>query len=117
MEAFVEFIQAYWQYLSFGLLFIVEVLVFFLKKRPQTVDDFKSAVATVCNYLPSFIQKVEVPGRGCEKKEAVIALAFKGIKAIIGRDITNRESDYIEEIVSEQIEKILETPTKKGKKL
>lgn len=114
MQSVLDFLSTYWTYISAGIIILIEVLIVILKKRPITLDVFLDAVRQcVCN-LPKMISYVEGPGHGDEKKEQVILYGLAYVSDLLHRDLTVSESKYVEATISEQIEKILSTPQKKG---
>ena len=114
MQAFIEFIQAYWQYISFGILIFIEVLLIILKKKPITLDVFLDAVRQcICN-LPKMINHVERPGDGEDKKDEVIDFCVDFVSDILNRNLTAEEVNYVVNVCSDHIEKVLSTPQKKG---
>ena len=97
-----------------GLIVFFDVLLLLLKRKPQTIDDFFHAIEVVVGNLPSYINKVEVPGNGADKRLKVISLARKALLSILGRDLSVSEYRYFETTISGQIEDVLSTPQKKG---
>lgn len=116
MQAVINFIQTYWTYISAGILILIEVLILILKKRPKSIDDFKSCLDQVINLVPHLILDAEHPGDGEKKKELVVAYALAMFKKLLNRDITDSEYHIVKEAVQEQVELILSTPQKKGAK-
>lgn len=115
MESFLEFLkQNYVLLVNIGI-FVIEFIILVIKRRPQTVDDFVAALHDVSLQVPSFINRVESPGHGEEKKFAVLAAAEHKVESVLHREITDREKGIAKKYFDEVIESVLSTPSKKGK--
>ena len=99
MQAFLEFIQAYWQYISFGILIFIEVLLLILK-RTKIVDP--SIYARLVS-LVKLAEEAYGPGQGKAKLDAVVGVFLE--------DCGDK---YPRSQVEKIVEEILETPQKKG---
>lgn len=94
-----NFIQTYWQYISAGLLLIIEVVIIFVKKRPQIVDN--SFISQLCAWIEEAEKTYKV---GSDKMVYVLEKA----KSYLG-------SSYKESDVRYFVEWILTLPQKKEK--
>lgn len=113
MEAFKQFFIQYWKYILIGFLYLVLLVCSLIRKKVNCnlLDKFYSEVV---NLLPGFICRVETPGNGESKKQAVILLACNQLEKLLGRKLSSDEFNFYSDKFSKLIEKILLTPTKKG---
>ena len=116
MTDFINFIKENGIYILSALSIIFEIIIIFVKKSPKTLDDFFDCLHRVETLLPVMITDVERPGEGAEKKEEVIAHALFNMKHLIGRDLSKSEMAIFKKTVSDQIEIVLNSPTKKEDK-
>lgn len=116
METFLNFLVNYWQYISVGLVFIFEIILLIVKKRPMSLDAFQSAWNEAMKKIPSYIYAIEhhdeLSGEG--KKEAVVQRTLSYISGELDRELTEKEVSRVEGSISAFIEAILYCPTKKG---
>lgn len=99
MKEVIQFIESNWQYISFGLLVIAEVVLFILKKRNKTqiIDNglFKKVIDLVIQAENKFGS-----GHGSEKLDFVItSLSNEGVP---------------ESMLKSIVEYVLTSPEKKG---
>ena len=107
-----DFFVAYWKEIAEGLIAIITLLVVLLKKRGKS----NPAVESLLLQLPTIIKKVEEKfgaGRGDVKKAAVIEASDELFYQLCGVHL--KDSAYYSKVVSNQIEKILSTPSRKEK--
>ena len=96
------------------LSILIEVLILVIKRKPKTLDDFYDILSdTVANSLPLLICSVERPGDGVQKKQKVLDEAKKLVIKKLGRVLSSKEERIFHQFISNRIECILETPTKK----
>lgn len=96
------------------VIFILEIVLLCIKRKPKTLDDFTSIMReVVSDYLPSFISSIERPGYGEEKKKWVILQAKRVMREELGRDMSPSELKIFANYIPEKIESILSTPEKK----
>lgn len=116
MNEVITFIVDYWQYISIGLLFIFELILLIVKKRPMSLDAFQNAWNEAIKKIPSYIygaeKSDELSGEG--KKECVVQRTLQYISGELGRELTDKEISRVEGSISAFIEAILYCPTKKG---
>lgn len=116
MTDFINFIKEYGIYILSAFSIIIEVFIILVKKNPKTLDDFLDCLHRVETLLPDMIIDVERPGSGTEKKEEVITRALFNMKHLLGRDLSKSEMAIFNKNVSDQIENVLASPTKKEDK-
>lgn len=105
-----EFLKTNYQLLVVGLVAIIEIVVFFLKKKPaMNYDDhIKSRIEEV---LPSFIKLAETSkSKGSEKLAFVVDLTMKKIRSLR----SSKDDVYWMDYIIYRVEDILSTPQKKG---
>lgn len=110
MDKIVDFIVSHWSYISFAILFVIEIIIFVIKKKPvQVYDTMKQVI--VC-MLPGLIKLVESEfpsgGHGSEKKELVL----KHVEDLFKENDFTFTSSY-RSFTEKMIEDILSTPSKK----
>ena len=113
----VKFLEDYWQYISVALVFIFEIIIMIVKRRPMSLDAFQSAWDSALKKIPSFIVLAESLSdeyTGSGKKEIVLNRTLKYIQDELGRELTDKEEARVEGSISAFIEAILYCPTKKG---
>ena len=113
MTEFIEFCREYGVYCLTFLCFVIEIVLIIIKRKPKTVDDFLLALNEVRTKLPELISKVECPGNGEVKKNKVMEIAEKALTKSISRGLSDKEFAAVRKILSDDIEAILSTPTKK----
>lgn len=95
----IEFITQYWSFISFGILFLCELILFFIKKRPQVIDN------SFFVKLSDWILKAEsIYKSGEDKMSFVLCMA----KEYLG-------NKFVEKDVRAMVESILTIPQKKEK--
>ena len=119
MKEVIQFIQDYWQYISVAIIFVFEIILMFIKKKPMSLDAFQEAWNEALKKIPSFIYSAEClsdeyTGEG--KKEIVITRTLSYIQERLGRQLTEKEVSRVEGSISSFIEAVLYCPTKKGGK-
>lgn len=107
--------KEYGVYMFLGLIFVIELLILIIKRKPKTLDEFLTILHEVAaNRLPVLINQVEKPGLGSEKKEFVRVGAYRLVKKHLGRDLSPKEIEVFNSYICDAIEMILSTPQKKG---
>ena len=110
-----KILKDYGVYMFLGLIFIIEIIIMIIKRRPKTLDEFLMILHEVAaNRLPGLINDVEKPGLGSFKKESVRNSAYRLVKAQLGRDLSSKELEVFNDYICYAIEMILSTPQKKG---
>lgn len=94
-----EFIQTYWSYIATGLLFVLEVILFILKKRPEVVDN--SFITLLTQWILEAEKRFKV---GSEKMDFVLQQAAQ----YLGDKFNKKE-------VKTLVEYLLTLPEKKEK--
>ena len=92
------------------LLDLILFLVGVFKKKKTT------PLGEVISYVPTMIKVAELKfgsGHGAEKKKSVMEMALLLYHRLTGVEIT--ADSYLGKEISSFIERVLETPTKKGK--
>ena len=100
MQTVLDFIQANWQYISAGVLLVIEVLILILKKRPQVIDT--SLLASLSQFILEAESRFKV---GTEKMQYVLQCA----NALLG-------DKFVEKDIRDLVEYLLTLPQKKGAK-
>lgn len=114
---FKEFLVNNWQYISIGILCLLDVLIIILKRRPKKWDELNNIISQAIAKLPGFIQSAETMGSdytGMDKKNFVVSWIFEFIQNALKRDLSLSEEQYCYKAISWAIENILDCPTKKG---
>lgn len=111
---YVNFIKEYGGLIFSALLILLDVIILLIKRRPKTLDDFLYCLKSAVEVLPGLISHVERPGDGASKKSDVIQYAMAIIEKDLGRTLSDTEYQFAYGQLSNQIECILSTPTKKG---
>lgn len=109
MKEVINFCVAHYELIISAVLCLISVVIQLLKKRSttNTIDTIKKDVLLV---LPSLINSVEIDGHGTSKKQAVLDALEKLIKKRYKLDDVN----FLHDFISDALEDILSTPTKKG---
>lgn len=115
MNTFIEFIKEYWFQLLTALAFVVEIIFIFIKRKPKSIDDFKLCLNEALSCVPDLVIDFERPGEGEVKRLQVINCCISGIIHKLGRKLTEQERSLVFNSISEKIETVLCTPTKKEK--
>ena len=87
-----------------------------VKKSGGKVSFWEALKARIFEQIPEWLNLVEKPGNGEEKKEAVLDLALNEAKAFLGRDLTEEEKNAIKLLASSHLENVMRTPKAKSKK-
>ena len=103
-----EFIITYWREILTVFATIITVVLYLVKRRPK-INLLDTIKEDVLELLPVLINKVECNGNGQRKKNAVIELVNKYLQKKYQVQI----SPYLAGWLSDAIESILTTPTKK----
>lgn len=105
---FIDFLKAHYELIVSCLCLLISVFLTLIKKKPSynKLDEIKSYILSV---LPLLISNVECPGNGETKK----ALVIKEVQLLLAKNFGFTSYDYISVFVSNAIEDILRTPTKK----
>lgn len=109
-----QFVKDYGLYILQAIAVIIGFITIFCKKRPKTLDDFVDCIHQCQTLLPTIISDVECPGYGARKKDTVILRSLGYAYKILGRKLTDNEEKIFVSAMSDSIEDILSTPTKKG---
>lgn len=104
-----NFIIQYWKEILTVLGIIITVVLYLVKRRPK-VNLLDTIKEDVLELLPVLINKVECDGNGQRKKTAVVELVNKYLQ----KKYQVQLSPYLADWLSDAIESILTTPTKKG---
>ena len=111
-----EFILENWKLIAAIALSILSAVIstiIIVKKSGGKVSWWDAIKAVILEKVPSYISIVEVEGHGEEKKDAVLNMAIREASEMLGRPLTNEESQLIIGLAGNQIEKILAAPQKK----
>lgn len=105
---FFEFIKNHYELIGSILLILISIILTLVKKKPviNKIDEVKAYILEV---LPGIIKEVECPGHGIDKK----LLVLNSVKLLIATKFNFYDFESIKLFVSEAIENILSTPTKK----
>lgn len=114
MTEFIEFCREYGVYILTLLCFIIEIIFLVVKRRPKSIEAFKLAVQEALALVPELVISRERPGEGDLKKEEVISHSIYLVSRSLGRKLSDYESVIVRNSVSDKIETVLATPTKKG---
>ena len=110
MNQVIEFIVANWQLLAMAVILVLEIVVFFLKKKPQVnLDDHIKSL--IDEFLPGFILLAEQTGaKGSEKLAFVVSSLLGKIK----KQVSSKDEDFWKDYIISKVEAVLATPQKKG---
>lgn len=114
MNVVVEFLKNNWKEVIQALVAVVSLIatIIIMKKKGASLSDILNSVLGI--QLPIWVASAENTGEtGDKKKVTVINCALNHIAKLMGRSLSEEETAFIVTKVSEQIEKILETPQKK----
>lgn len=105
---FIEFIKNHYELIGSIILVLISFILTLVKKKPSfnLIDSIKSYVLEI---LPKLINQVEVPGKGSTKKNLVLKL----IAVELAKKFNFYDFASLEAWISEQLENILSTPSKK----
>lgn len=87
-----------------------------VKKSGGKTTFWEALKARIFEQIPEWLNLVEKPGNGEEKKEAVLDLALNEAKAFLGRELTDEEKNAIKLLASSHLENVMRTPKAKSKK-
>lgn len=110
IQVILEWIQSNWKLVSTGLLllfYFILVLVQLFQKKVKVQDTVKEAILSM---LPELINKVEEPGNGKAKLQAVVEMCVAAISKLFPGVSANQYIGFIKQ----SVEAILKTPQKKG---
>lgn len=109
MKEVLDFIVQYWQYISVGVVLIINILIFIIKKRPVMVQE--SLKQVLLSLLPGFIAGAEEAighGNGSTKLALVLNACDDWLQNN-GFSLTPE----LKKFIGLSIENILSTPQKK----
>lgn len=114
MDIILNFLTDNWYYIVVIILSFLSVLLALVKKKRVINSDlFIDALKDTLLKLPEIIKSVDsLEIAGADKKSLVIASAIKVLSGLLGRDLTDDEDKYLNNILSKQIESVLDAPTK-----
>lgn len=109
MKEVLQFCLNYWREILAVCSVIITVVLYLVKRRPlvNLIDTIKEDALEL---LPVLINKVEKDGSGQQKKATVLEAVIQYIE----KKYKTAVSPYIVAWLSDMIESILSTPTKKG---
>ena len=87
-----------------------------VKKSGGKTSFWEALKARIFEQIPEWLNLVEKPGNGEEKKEAVLDLALNEAKAFLGRELTEEEKNAVRLLASSHLENVMRTPKAKSKK-
>ena len=87
-----------------------------VKKSGGKTSFWEALKARIFEQIPEWLNLVEKPGNGEEKKEAVLDLALNEAKAFLGRELTEEEKNAVKLLASSHLENVMRTPKAKSKK-
>lgn len=111
-----QFIINNWQLIASACLFIVSFIIGIITKRKKGYTFSDILLGLIAEQLPTMIKSAENffgAGNGEQKKVMVLNDALNFASKTLGRKLSEEETSFIITNVSEQIEKILGTPSKK----
>ena len=111
-----EFILENWKLIAAVVLSILSAIIstiIIVKKNGGKVSWWDAIKAVILEKVPSYISIVEVEGHGEEKKNAVLNMAIREASEMLGRPLSNEESQLVIGLAGKQIEKVLAAPQKK----
>lgn len=112
-----EFILQNWKILAavvLALLSTIASTIIIIKKSGGKVSVWDALKSVILEKIPSYIAIVEVEGHGEEKKNSVLNMALREAADILGRKLTEEETEVIISLASKQIETVLAAPQKKS---
>ena len=117
MEEIKQFLLKNWQLIASALLFIISTVAAFIARRKKGYSFSDILLGLISEQLPTLVSIAESSGgTGEQKKVQVLNAALNYTSRTLGRKLSEEETSFIITHVSEQIEKILETPQKKEAK-
>ena len=110
MNQVLNFLLENWQLLAMVLVLILEIVVFFLKKKPQVnLDDHIKSL--IDEFLPGFILLAEQTGSSGPEKLAFVVSSLLGK---VKRTISSKDEEFWKDYIISKVEAVLSTPQKKG---
>lgn len=116
MEQIKQFILDYWQFLVAGGVFIISLvtsIIVIVKKSGGKVSLWDAMKTALMEKIPGWIAAVEVGGSGEAKKNAVVNMAVKEAASVIGRKLSDEETELVIALAGKYIEEVLSCPQKK----
>lgn len=111
-----EFILQNWKILAAAVLTVISSIIsaiVIIKKSGGKVSWWDAIKAVILEKIPSYVAIVEVDGHGEEKRNTVLNMALKEASEMLGRRLSNEETEVIIALASKQIETVLAAPQKK----
>lgn len=107
----IEFIKSYGIYIICALISIVELIFFFIRKKPQ-LNLMDRLTSDIDDVLPGFIQLAEQTGlSGQDKMAFVVSSCIERLKHIV----SSIDEIYWSKLIVSKTEAILACPQKKEK--
>lgn len=111
-----EFILTYWRDILSVVILLLSILLWLLKK-PASSSLESDIVSDLSVCLPQWMNAVEVPGDGANKKDKVISTGLRFVAKKFGRSLTDDELSIWTKRIGVLVESIGSTPQfKKGAK-
>lgn len=110
---FVDYLLEHPELIASSILFVLTLILMFIKRRPKSLDEFVMLLDDVCKSIPEWTSAVESPGNGVQKREKVISLGLSAMANAMKRPLTDRECAVCRITFSDQIEKVLDAPHRK----
>ena len=114
-----ELIKENWKLIVGCIIVVTTTIVssiITVKKSGGKTSFWEALKARIFEQIPEWLNLVEKPGNGEEKKEAVLDLALNEAKAFLGRDLTEEEKNAVKLLASSHLENVMRTPKAKSKK-
>lgn len=111
-----EFILENWKLLAAVCLAVISTVlstIIIVKKSGGKVSVWDALKSVILEKIPSYIAIVETEGHGEEKKNSVLNMTLREASEVLGRKLTDEETNAIIALATRQIEKILAAPQKK----
>lgn len=111
-----EFLKDYWNLIFDAfcvVLFIVSVVIAFIRKRKNKLNFLDSVKEALLENLPTWIILSENLKEGKDKKNNVISLGVAFATKLVGRELSPDETSYLVAFIENGLESILSTPQKK----
>ena len=107
MKDVVDWLAANYKLVAYVVCTFIVLIINLIPKRVKVLDTVKE---TILQMLPELIDKVEEPGKGPEKRKAVIEMCC----AAVSKLFPGVQVSHYYGFISKAIEAILKTPQKKG---
>lgn len=115
MEKVLQFLVDYWQFISSGILILLSILLFIFRRKPKSWNEFLDCLSSVLFWVPEAVVTAEMPGEdGVSKKEVALDILLDLVENRLKRELTKKELNCFYQLMSGQIESVLNCPTKKG---